>query len=532
MIDKLQRLRGAAMALAVIGMMGAAAAPALAQPAPLDLYGPKDANAKRGGTLTFGSLVEPPGMDPFHQGADARIRFTVVVYQGLYYEAPNGQAMPLLAESHTISPDGLVYTIKLRKGVKFHTGQTMTSKDVVYSFNYLRDSKNGSPGAADLSLVTAIDAVDDDTIRITLSQPNASLPMTLGNKYGAVVPAGYFDAADAKQKMNQTSVGTGPFKLAEFKPNSNMVLVRHDDYWERDAPYLDRINVQFVPNSAALVVALKSKRTDLAILTRPQDIAQVENTPGLVVERWPSLNQKSIDLGSELEPLGDTRVRRAIALAIDKAEILKASAGSNGKVIGTIVADMQESWGVPLAELPNQKPNIEAAKKLLAEAGRGAGFKLPLVTINGYEWMDPAAVTLKQQLARIGVDVEIQKVDLGVWINNFRTKKMGFTFNDWGTQPDPHLLYYRHFREAPEGADFRNWKNAKANALLDQGRGETDVAKRKGAYADFQKLVAEEVPTIMLFSADNVTVRSEAVQNYVQHGAGWYYGLARAWLKR
>ena len=94
-------------------------------------------------------------MDPFHQGADARIRFTVVIYQGLYYEAPNGQAMPLLAESHTISPDGLIYTIKLRKGAKFHTGQTMTSKDVAYSFNYLRDSKNGSPGAADLSLCPA-----------------------------------------------------------------------------------------------------------------------------------------------------------------------------------------------------------------------------------------------------------------------------------------------------------------------------------------------------------------------------------------
>src|ERR687884_1774436 len=122
MIAKFRTLRAAAMTLAAVGMIGAATA----QPAP-KLYGPKDPKAQRGGTLTFGSLVEPPGMDPFHQGADARIRFTVVMYQGLYYEAPNGQAMPLLAESHTVSPDGLVYTIKLRKGVKFHTGQTMTS---------------------------------------------------------------------------------------------------------------------------------------------------------------------------------------------------------------------------------------------------------------------------------------------------------------------------------------------------------------------------------------------------------------------
>ena len=532
MIGNSTRRRGVAITFVAVAAHFALAPFANAQSAAQDLYGPKDANAQRGGTLTFGSLVEPPGMDPFHQGADARIRFTVVVYQGLYYEAPDGKAMPLLAESHTIPPDGLVYTIKLRKGVKFHTGQPMTAKDVAYSYNYMRDSKNGSPGAADLALVTAIDAVDDDTIKITLAKPNASLPMTLGNKYGAVVPASYFDAPDAKQKMNQTSVGTGPFRLAEFKPNSGMVLARHDDYWENGTPYLDRVNVHFVPNSAALVVALKNKRTDLAILTRPQDIAQVENTPGLVVERWPSLNQKSIDLGSELEPLDDARVRRAIALAVDKAEILKASAGNNGKVIGTMVADMQEAWGAPLAELPNQKPDIEVAKKLLAEAGKGSGFRLPLVTINSYEWMDPAAVTLKQQLARIGIDVDIQKVDLGVWINNFRAKKMGFTFNDWGTQPDPHLLYYRHFHSAPDGADFRNWKNAKADALLDQGQGETDVAKRKTAYVEFQKVMAQDVPTIMLFSADNVTVRGDAVQNYKQHGAGWYFGLTRAWLKK
>jgi len=162
----------------------------------------------------MGSLVEPPGLDPFHQGADARIRVTVLMYQGLFYEAANGEAMPLLAESYEVSPDKLVYTIKLRQGVKFHTGQPMTAKDVAYSYNYIRDPKNGSPGAGDFGTIKSIDAVDDHTVKITLSEPNSSLPMTLGNKYGAVIPTGYFDAPDSKTKLNQTSVGTGPFKLA------------------------------------------------------------------------------------------------------------------------------------------------------------------------------------------------------------------------------------------------------------------------------------------------------------------------------
>jgi peptide/nickel transport system substrate-binding protein len=514
-------LRPLAALLACVAALGASAA---------ELYGPEAKDARQGGTLTVGSLVEPPGLDPFHQGADARIRVTVLMYQGLFYEAVDGEAAPLLAQSYEVSPDKLVYTIKLRQGVKFHTGQPMTAKDVVYCYNYIRDPKNGSPGAGDFTVVAAIEAVDDATVKITLSQPNASLPMTLGNKYGAVIPAGYFDAPDAKTKLNQASVGTGPFKLVEFKPNSNLTLTRNPDYWEKGAPYLDQINFVSIPNSASMLVGLTNKRVDLALLNRPQDVRQVEKAPGLKTERWPSLNQKAVDLGSEYGPLADARVRQAIALGVDKDEVMRASIGGLGQVIGTMVAAMQERWGLPLAEVPNQKPDIEKAKRLLAEAGHGSGLELNLTTIIGYDWMDPAAVTMREQLARIGVKLNIQRVELGVWIKNFQSKQMGFTFNDWATQPDPNLLFYRHFRMAPEGADFRNWKNEKASRLLDEGRAENDPAKRKAIYAAFQKEMAESVPTIMLFSADLVTVRNEKVRNYVQHPTGWYYGLARTFV--
>jgi len=495
-----------------------------------DLYGPLAKSPRTGGTLTMGSLLEPPGLDPFHQGADARIRVTVLMYQGLFYESPNGDATPLLAESYTLSPNKLDYTIKLRKGVKFHTGQTMTAKDVAYSYNHIRDPKNGSPGAGDFGMVTAVTVVDDHTVKITLSEPNVTLPLTLGNKYGAVIPAGYFDAPDAKTKLNQVSVGTGPFKLAEFKPNSNLLLARNADYWEKGAPYLDQINFIFLPNSASMLVALTNKRVDLAALTRPQDVRQVERVPGLKIERWPSLNQKALDLGSEYGPLSNVGVRQAIALAVDKDEIMRASIGGFGQTIGTMVAAMQDRWGVPVTDLPNQKLDIVKAKKLLADAGHPNGLDLNLTTIIGYDWMDPAAVTLREQLAKAGIRLNIQRIDLGVWIKNFQSKQMGLTFNDWATQPDPSLLFYRHFHMTPKGADFRNWKNEAASKLLGDGRAESDPAKRKEIYARFQKELATTVPTIMLFSADHVTVRSDKVQNYVQHPTGWFYGLARTYL--
>jgi peptide/nickel transport system substrate-binding protein len=532
-MSTLHRWKSPWRAVAAAICMGAALAAApVTRAADAPVYGPTAADAVRGGALTFGALVEPPGLDPYHQAADARIKFTVLMYQGLFYEGPDGNAVPLLAESYTVAPNGLTYTFKLRQGVKFHTGQTMTAKDVAYSYNYLRDPKNGSPGAGDLSPITAVEAVDDSTVKMTLSRVSGALPMTLGNKYGGVVPAGYFDKADAGQAMNTASVGTGPFKLAEFRPNSHLTLVRNPDYWEKGAPYLDRVNIVFVPNSSALIVGLKNKRIDLALLNRPNDIVQVEKTPGLTLDRWPSLGKTMLDLGSETKPLDDVRVRQAIAMAVDRDEIMKAAIGPYGRVIHTMVGAMQKQWGADPATLPNQKVDIAAAKKLLAEAGHPNGFDLTLRTINHYDWMDPAAVTLKQQLARIGINLSIQRLDLGVWIKNFQAHQMGFTFNEDATQPDPDLMFYRHFHKQPEGADFRNWNDAQGSALLDKARAEIDPAKRRAIYLDFQKRFAETVPSIFLFSPDHVTVRNDSVHNLYQHPSGWYFGLARAWVKK
>ena len=519
--------RGAILiATALAGLI--AAGPSLADD-PLT-YGKTDPQAKRGGKVTVGSLIEPPSLDPFNQGADARIRVTGLMYQGLFWEDQTGVARPLLALSSQVSADSKTYTFKLRTGVKFHTGQTMTSADVKYSYDRMRDSKNGSPGAGDLSSVTEIDAPTPDTVVFKLSRPNAALPMTLTNKYGAVIPKGYYDAADAATKYNEVSVGTGPYKLKLFRQNSVLVMDRNKDYWDKAAPYIDEITFATMPNSAAMVVALQNRRIDLALFSRPQDTEQLANVPGVQVKRWPSLNQKTIDMDLKYGPLKDTKVRQAIALAVDKGEVLKASIAGYGTVIGTTVIGMQETWGVPLDQLANQKVDIEKAKKLMAEAGHANGFDIDLTTIIGYDWMDAGAVTIAEQLKRIGIRVNIKKVDLGVWIRNFRAREMGFTFNDWGTTPDPSLLYYRHFRSAPEGADFRNWNNAKASELLDRGQEETDPVKRKAIYTEFQKLLAEEAPSIMMFSADLITGQRDRLKNYDQHATGWYFGLIKAWV--
>ena len=178
---------------ALLAGLAMAALPRLAYANDDLLYGPTDAQAKRGGRVTIGSLVEPPALDPFRQAADARIRVTVLMYQGLFFEDQSGVARLLLARGAEVSADGLTWTFPLRENVKFHTGQMMSSEDVKYSYDFMRDAKNGSPGAGDLSSVASIEAPTPSTVVFRMSRPNAALPMTLTNKYGGVVPKGFFD---------------------------------------------------------------------------------------------------------------------------------------------------------------------------------------------------------------------------------------------------------------------------------------------------------------------------------------------------
>lgn len=499
---------------------------------PVDLYGPPANAAEKGGTVTVASLTEPPSLDPYHQASDARIQYTTLMYQGLMYESASGKALPLLAQGVDISEDGLTYTFHLRSGVKFHTGGVMTSKDVKYSYDYIRDAKNGSPGAKDFQTIKDITTPDDSTAVFHLTRPNSAMLMTVTNKYGGVIPAGYFDNPEAANKLNTTSVGTGPYKLGELKKNSNLTLLKSPDYWGAGGPYIDKLVFQFMPTSAAIVVALKNSRVDMAVLPRMQDAEQLKDNKQIKVETFPSLNQKAFDLDSNYPPLTDVRVRQAIASAIDKNVIAEAAAPNQHVVLGTVPAAMQKTWGLPLNEVPFQKRDVEKSKSLLTEAGYSKGFDIDLTIINGYDWMNAAAVVVTQELADVGIRVTTKKVELGTWIKSFQADKMGFTMNDWGTQPDPSLLFYRHFHKRPGGADFRNWNNDKGSQLLDDGVATADMAKRVLIYKDFQKVLAQTVPTVMLYSPTYVVAMNTRVHNYVEHPTGWWFGLAQAYVSK
>jgi len=520
--------------LAVALTLLLALAPAFAQESqPLDqLYGAEPEGAQQGGEVVVGIVYEPPALDPVHQQADATTAITVLMYQGLAYTDWDGTIRPMLATSWSASEDGLTWTFDLREGVTFHNGDELTAADVKYSYDYIRSEDCGCAGSVYLNAVESIEVIDDFTVAFHLASRNSAILAGVADKLTAVFPEGYFDNEGAQARLNQTSVGTGPFMLDEFRPNQSIRLVRNPNYWQPGAPYLDAITFVSVPDGNSLLNGLRTGQIDLAQLARPQDVAQLEGVNGVSYQEQTSWVQKSLDLQAGGGATEDLAVRQAISLAVDKQEILQAAVQGYGQVIGLIPAGMQERWGAPLDELPMQGPNPERARQILTDAGYPDGVEVQITTIIGFDWMTPAAETLVSQLAEAGIRATIRRQDLGVWIDNWGARSfVDVTLNDWGTVPDPSLLLDAHFQMEPVGNDFRNWNNEEATELLAQAKQATDYDERYALYVEVQKMMAEDAITIPLFSSSIIAVERDRVNNYVQHPSGWYHGLIRTWVE-
>lgn len=517
------------------------AAPQEAQaPAPVEEAAPAEAEVsgapaaaeagepKPGGRLTLATSIDVPSLEPHLESADAWHRRKALIYENLTWVDNDVVVQPQLAESWDISEDGLTYTFHLRQGVKFHNGQEMTAEDVKYSLERQLDPDVGSAGRGDLTMIESIEVIDPYTLEITLIEPTGPFLTALGGRYNAVIPK---DSAPDGDTLRREALGTGPYMVSEFVPTERLVLTKNPDYWQEGVPLLDEIVIQVIPDEQTILAGLRAGNIDMAILEDANSYMLLEGDQNIVLERTPAIKIDTLELPPDFEQLQDVRVRQAILLALDKEAIMEAGIQGLGRVVGGMPPAMSY-WYLPPEELPNQQRDVERARELLAEAGYPDGFELPIRTIIGYATMAADAPVIAANLRDVGIDVSIDTVDLGVWIEDWRNRREPPTRNAWGGFMDPDLLYYRHFHTPPKGMDFRRWNSAEADELLDKGRSTIDPAERKRYYDEIQRLMAEEAPMIPLYSPDLLVARQPYVQGYTQHPSGWYYGLAQAWLDK
>jgi peptide/nickel transport system substrate-binding protein len=448
---------------------------------------------KRGGTLVVGGDFGPQSLDPHLTVAWASVNIYEHIYEGLLRWTADNKIEPALATKWEVSPDGKIYTFTIRKGVKFHNGREMTADDVKFSFDRILDPKTGSPNMKNFEPIDKVEVVDPYTVRFTLKRVfSPFLPYLATVNYSAIVPKEEVAALATKP------VGTGPFKWAEYIPDQHVKLARNEQYWESGKPYLDAIVLKLIPDDGAQVSALRSKTTQMTWLKDPK-VAQnvVKSNPGLV--SFPGQTTRYIDIKFKLDqpPFNDVRVRRAVSLAIDRQALVDIVLGGFGTV-GTFIP------GPPFAHpnpkgLPYYKPDLEKAKALLAEAGAtNLNVEWKVVAANSLDVQ--AAEVVKEQLAKVGITVKINAMEVGQLLNDWNAGN--YTMGSVGTvwSPDPDVDAFSRYHSSTAFAKGQGLNDKELDQYLEKARTTTSEAERKDAYVKAQERLADQAYQIVLYT--------------------------------
>ncbi|MCC7046058.1 MAG: ABC transporter substrate-binding protein [Alphaproteobacteria bacterium] len=449
--------------------------------------------------------------------------------------------VPDLAKSWTISDDGLTYTFALREQVKWHDGAPLTSADVKFTIEEVIFPLH-TRGGTYKSIIDSVETPDARTVVLRLKAPFGPLMNALGYDV-YILPKHLYQGTDIKNNpYNAKPVGTGAFRFVEWKKGSHIVLERNPDFFVKGQPYLDRLVFQVIPDAAARVLALESGDIDyLSYQSLPSSsVPRLKTNPKLTVsldgfESLASIEILTLNLDNPV--LKDARVRQALAYAMDKQAIAdKADYGIGKPATGPISS--QTSWAYE-PNVEKYAPNAAKAAKLLDEAGYppkadGARFTLRLVADSGIELNRKAGEILKEQLAQVGVRVDLQMVERNVMLDRVYVKR-DFDMNAHGfsTGADPAIDVSRLYVSTNiRPVNFTNgsgYRNQAVDDLFAAGQKAFKLEERAAAYRKAQKILTDDLPVIWLVEYGIVGAWNKKLHGLHSWSAYSYYQFWDTW---
>ncbi|MBI2908446.1 MAG: hypothetical protein HYX92_12435 [Chloroflexi bacterium] len=494
---------------------------------------PMESGPRKGGILNKATKSEPPHFDLQISGAGLQLFSLGPAYSGLVQYDPQkpGVVAPDLAQTWTASPDGLSYTFKLRPGVKWHDGSPLTGQDIKLSMERLKKQPQAGPG---MEALRAVETPDEQTVRLVLEYPTVALISHLALATAAIMPK---HVIDKKGSMRDDVVGTGAFKFKAFNRGSSMDLERNPNYFIPDRPYLDGIRTYYIGDESTSLSALRTGRIDFLI--NPSDAGAMtikekfkEATPGQMRQsQW-----RAIYLPLDKPPFNDIRVRKAVHLAVDRQAAIKVIMGGMAE-LGSVIPEGM--GGIPAADLEKRPgyrqpkdQDIAEAKRLLAEAGFPSGLKTSTLHQRGTAY-DSAAVFMKDQLAKIGIELALETAD-DATVFELRQKRAYNTFTHRRaiTAFDPDAILMQEYKT---GVPY-NWSNvsdAELDRLIDLQSREQDREKRKALVRQANERIEELATTVILSWAGYWRIWGPRVRNFVLPAANYDdEKMVDVWLAR
>jgi len=515
-----------------------AAAPAATKPTdasaaaakPTEAAKPAAATAgtpKKGGILVIGATDEAADLDPHFQNALARQQRTQNIYSYLVQADKDLRIQPDLAEKWELSPDGKTITFSLRKGVKFHNGRELTSEDVKYSIDRIRDPNKASQGKALMASIEAVDTSDKYVAKIMLKEPDSGLLAAFASAWGAIVAKEEVEKGGGS--LGKSDGGSGPYMIDEWVPNQALKLKRFPDYYDKNVAFLDGVTFQVIPEESAIIAQLRSGSVHLTLLKDNKNYQVVKDVPNLDAIRGSRLGFDYLDIDNRRAPFDKLEARQALQYALDRDEFLSVCTSGLGQLISPVPPALKD-YTLDPKSFPEYKQDLAKAKELLAKAGVPNGFKTSIDIIPQFATMVTGAQVLADQLKKIGVELEIKQYEYGVWLDRFNTHQFELAWNVTGGNADPDPLL-RSRLHSTVGSNQNNSTDTEIDKLLEQGKAITDLAKRKEHYANVQKVLVQKVPQIWMFSGDLIHAMKKTVKGYESHPSSFFQGILTTWLE-
>jgi peptide/nickel transport system substrate-binding protein len=497
--------------LALAGEAGAAPV-ARAQPAA----------AKAGGTIRVGITAFGSSLEPYLLNEGGSLAFAGIPGEYLTFTNPKGQVVPWLATSWKPNKNATVWTFQLRKGVKFHDGKTMTSADVVASMKQYVGNKASNAGLSPYFDAAGVKATGPYTVQFTLKLPIGVFPYLLSQTtYQAIIQRAS-DAANPGGWVKGGMIGTGAFKLKSYVDKKSAELVRHTAYWGGRPP-LDGVRITFYQGSAPLVLALRANQIDLAFQLAGQEAQVFKNNSKYTYYSLPTAAHRQVCMRTDQGVLKDPRVRRAVALAINRPQQVQKVLLGDGQVGND--NPFWKGFASTDRSINQRTQNIQLAKALLAAAG-AQNLKFNITTWNFLDHPDHAA-SIQAYAREAGIDVGIEIMDVGKyydaepagadyasttpWLN--RTCSL----TEYGARGVPNIYLSRCYMSTGDW-NASHYKNPEFDRVANTYLAAAEIAAQRKATKRMAGLLLRDTPVITDYFINYVTASSSKVKNYVPEG--------------
>ncbi|MFL6261486.1 MAG: ABC transporter substrate-binding protein [Thermoanaerobaculia bacterium] len=504
---------------------------------------------RRGGTVVTGWPAEPGGVNslilPSSQTTNEMVfrLFLHLVEEQADFQQHPATLKPQLAESWDWSPDHKTLTFHLRKGVVWSDGVPVTADDVRWTWIAQRDPDVAWELIDSKRWLTGVEAVDPHTVRFHYSRVYAK--QFLDANEGPVFPRHAWEKLPFKDWrksgdwFRQHLVVDGPFTLASWQPQQQIVLQRNERYYDKEHPYLDRVVMRLVPDQASAFTQLLSGDIDYLPQIAPTDVPRVKADPNLeLIAYWFNL-YVAVVWNNENPLFRDPEVRRALTLAIDRPTIVQTVLGPYGKVADSPI--LTSVWAHDPSVHPLPYDPKEAARILAARGWKdadgdgvldkdGKPFAFELITNTGNQLRADASVMIQSQLQKVGIratprQIEFNTLGTAMESGKFEASIMGYTID---TSLDLRSNF--HTQAIQEGSNYPRYRNPEMDRLLEVAQAQPDLAAERPYLYQIQQRVQRDQPLTFLWESQRLTAHNKRVRNVHPTATFSFFNLQEWWV--